>query len=92
MKKFQIFNTQNDLESCNIAIDLLLGYPDESVKTYRYRPYDKLEHSVSHLWAGAVTDELVDACIEMSSEERLIYYDENNLKTFEWMKENGWFE
>ena len=90
-KQFEIFSTQSALTTKNTAINTLLGYPNEETDTERYRDNGKWEHPTSGLWAGIVGDALVGACSKMTHEERLPYYDDSDLKSYEWMKDNGWF-
>ena len=86
-KEFQIFETEQSLIDTNVLINSLLCYPTENTEKYR----DNFEHPTSGLWAGVVDDELITACSEMTQEERLEYYDADNLKAYSWMEDNGWF-
>lgn len=85
---YEIFQNKAALLSKNNAINNLLGYPNLETKTENYRRDDRYEHPTSGEWAGAVTDELISA---MTPQEKLSYYDDSDLKTWEWLIENGWF-
>lgn len=88
---YEIFNNNTELEIKNHAIDQLLGYPDIETETYRYRPYDKIQKYEGTQWAGIVDNNLINACAEMTPEERLQYYDDSDLKSPQWLKDNNWF-
>ena len=94
MKLFEIFETEEALQAKNILIDKLFGYPKGKGTehyTERYRDYDRLEKYEGTLWAAIVDSDLIDACKNMAEELRIQYYDDSDLKTNEWLIENGWY-
>ena len=88
MSIFQIFNTKEEAEFINAAIDALLDYPN-GAETYRkiYEHPDENDLRV----ACVVTDKLIDACAAMSEAERLNYYDADSLVTLQTIHSQGWF-
>lgn len=90
MEKFEIFTVEQDGLTKNSSINTLLGYPDEETKTERYRELIK-KYNQSE-WAGVVDDDLVNACASMTPSERAVYYDDSDLKTYQWLIDNNWFE
>ena len=87
--EYDIFDSTAAIKLKDDAIDLLFGYPDEPKKTKRYRR--DLKHPTKDLWAGIVGNDLISACINMMPEQRANYYDKANLKTEQYLKDNGWF-
>lgn len=87
--KWQIFNSLEEIQIKNSNIDSLLGYPNEETKTETYR--DTIKHPTEDLWRGGVGNDLIEACLGMTSEERLNYYDGPNLKDYSYLENNGWF-
>lgn len=84
---FEIFETKSAGDTKTESINTLLGYPSEGAQTYR----ELMKKYEADEWAGVVTSELTSACEKMTYEEKLPYYDENNLKSFQWLKDNEWF-
>ena len=84
---YQIFNTESDFDTHEISINTLLVIPQLGCTTYR----EKIKHLTLNQWAGTVTQILVDACAAMTPAERLVYYDDNDLKTPAYLDSNGWF-
>ena len=84
---YQIFNTEVEFDTHETSINTLLGIPSLGCTTYR----EKIKHYTLNQWAGTVTHLLVDACASMTPEERLVYYDDANLKTPQYLNDNGWF-
>ena len=88
-KLFEIFVDQTSLDIKTSLIDGLLSYPDVPVKTDLYRvgmqKYEGTE------WSGTVDQNLVDACAGMTPEQRAIYYDDSDLKSYQWLVDNDWF-
>ena len=86
---FQIFITESELDTKTANINVLLGYPDPETHTTTYREgFQKYEGTE---WAGTVKDDLVEACSGMTPAERLEYYDDSDLKTYQWLSDNDWF-
>jgi hypothetical protein len=88
-KKFEISLIQSDLINKCANIDVLFGYPNLETKTECYREIIKKYDSEE--WAGVVGSDLENACSEMSESERLEYYDPSDLKSRQWLVDNGWF-
>lgn len=88
--EFEIFDIENDGNVKTNNINTLLGYPNVTTGTTSYRTLIKKYNADQ--WAGAVTDELVNACSDMSYEEKLQYYDDSDLKSMQWLNDNDWFE
>ena len=89
-KLFEIFTTESALNTKSTAIDTLFGYPNAETKTTMYRcGIEKYEGTD---WAGCVDDVLVAACSEMTAEQRAVYYDDSDLKSYQWLVDNDWFE
>jgi len=86
---YEIFIMQEDMIEKNNAINTLLGYPKNG--TENYRPNNRFEHPITHKFAGGINSELTNACSKMTSEEKATYYDDSDLKSWEWLIENGWF-
>lgn len=86
---FEIFTDYSLLEQKNANINKLLGYPNFVTDTYEYRKSRKKYNA--NVWAAIVGEELVNACKNMTPAERSNYYDEENLKDFEYLIDNGWF-
>lgn len=84
---YQIFNTENDFDTKTNSINVLLSIPGPGRLDYR----EKIKHFTQALWAGTVHQDLVDSCASMTPSERLSYYDEFNLKTPQYLDDNGWF-
>ena len=84
---YQIFNTEVEFDTHETSINTLLNIPQLGCTTYR----EKIKHLTLNEWAGTVTQLLVDACASMTPSERLVYYDENNLVTGQYLDDNGWF-
>ena len=91
IKSFQIFETQEELKAKNAAIDALFGYPNDK-GTVRYRDDGRKKYEGTQ-WAAIVDSTLIDKCEAegMTPEQTLEYYDGANLKTPEWLTENGWY-
>ena len=89
MNQYEIFNSESDLNTKSVAIDVLLGYPNLETKTLKYR--NTFKHKNQTLWAGVVDQTLVDVCQSMTSEECVTYYDNTDLKDHKYLKDNGWF-
>lgn len=87
---YEIFEDEEAANQKTKNINVLLGYPNLKTGTLTYR--DLLKKYEADSWAGCVTNELVNACAEMSYEEKLPYYDESNLESFQWLKDNEWFK
>jgi len=82
---YQIFSNEADADTVNLAINTLFGYPN-GAEVYR--------HSIMHPSDGRVACEigykLIAACAAMTAEERLVYYDENNLVDDDYLISEGW--
>ncbi len=89
MTLFEIFNSLEAIETKDANIDTLYGYPNPETKTITYR--DDIKHPTEELWAGVVDDGLVERCSGMTPEERANYYDPSDLKTYQYLEDNGWF-
>ena len=89
MNQYEIFTTESDLNNKSTAIDVLLGYPNVTTETERYRIGFK--HHTENLWVGVVDKMLVNACSSMTPTDRLIYYDDSDLKDSQYLIDNGWF-
>ncbi len=90
-KLYEIFQSHEPLLAKNRKIDVILGYPDGAIKTYRYRADDQLKKYEGTDWAAIVGEDLIAACNDMSEEERLIYFNPVDLRTKEYLEEHGWF-
>ncbi len=89
-KNFEIFTTQSALDTKTSAINTLLNYPDVPSKTDTYREgFQKYQGTD---WAGVVDDKLVTACASMTPSERAQYYDDSDLKTYQWLVDNNWYD
>lgn len=94
IKLFQIFSNATEMDKTNKSINELLGYlnPEKN----RYRPDSNMEGITKHyekdLWAAVVSDELTEACTKMAPAEKLKYYDDSDLKTYQWLVENNWYK
>jgi len=84
---YQIFLLEQEWDDHETRIKTLLNIPQRGCCGYR----EKLKSYTEEKWCGTVTQMLVDVCASMSPAERLLYYDENNLVTPEYLNENGWF-
>ena len=86
---FQIFADTALIDTCTTSINTLMGYPNGAT-TYRLNvfPLDPEDTRV----AGAVDSILVAACVNMTPEERALYYDDTPgvLLTKEEMIAAGW--
>jgi len=86
---YQIFSTEAEFDTKEMAICALLSIPNISTKTTGYR--EKIKHYSQELWCGTVEDTLVQACANMTPSERLVYYDPENLVSIQYLTDNGWF-
>jgi hypothetical protein len=83
--KYEIFGTEQEgIEKTN-KINTLLGYPKGL--TLRYRKVFSGEEIT--LYAGAIDQLLIDACLNMTPDERILYYNDTDLKTYQYMEDNG---
>lgn len=85
MSDYQIFNNVSDADTANLAIDTLFGYPN-GASFYR----KNLLHPSDDRVACIIGYKLVDKCATMTSEDRLEYYDENNLVDTDYLISEGW--
>lgn len=86
---FEIFDNLESINTHDSSINNLFGYPNAETKTVTYRkPY---KHPVEDLWRGTIKDDLVEACGNMTPEERANYYDPSELVTYQYLLDNGWF-
>lgn len=83
---YQIFPDALTADIPNTAIDELLGFPNGA---QRYR--ENIIHPVDFRSADAVTDYLINACVNMDPLERYQYYDSANLFDFQYLIDEGWF-
>jgi hypothetical protein len=84
--RYEIFNGGYEVGLEKTArINALLGYPKG--KTLRYR--NIFPDDLGVVWAGGVDKILVDACANMTPEERILYYDDSDLKTYQFMEDAG---
>lgn len=88
--EFEIFLTQELMDTKTVAIDGLLKYPNVAVKTTAYRAGMKKYQGTD--WAATIDHKLVEECEGMTPEERLVYYDDSDLKSYQWLVDNNWFE
>ncbi len=86
---YQIFSLETDFDTKSTAIDGLFGFPTASGDTICYR--EKIKSDSEELWAGVVKQDLVDACASMTPSERLVFYDDSDLKDAAYLDANGWF-
>jgi len=83
---FQIFLTAALADVKNSNINALLGFPNGAVN---YRA--NIDHLSDDRVAVGIGQQLIDACAAMTAEERLNYYDENNLVDVDGLVDEGWF-
>ena len=88
--QYEIFTVEADGDTKDTAINTLLGYPDPSIKTDRYRIL--IKHYTQNLWAGVVNDQLTNACSSMTPAQRAVYYNDSDLKTYQYLVDNSWFK
>ena len=88
-KNYEIFLTESAMDTKTASINTLLNYPDPLCKTETYRK-GLLKYQGSD-WAAAVDDKLVAACASMTPAERAVYYDDSDLKAYQWLVDNNWF-
>ena len=86
MIKFQIFATAALADVKNANINALLGFPNGAIE---YRT--NIPHLSDDRVAVGVGVGLQVSCGSMTAEERLEYYDENNLVDVEYLAAEGWF-
>ena len=85
------YEVLTNTEEANIKsnkIDTLLGYPN-GYGTANYR--EIFPHPIDDRVVAIVDERLIEACEDMSDEERLQYYNQANLKTLEEVNKMGWF-
>lgn len=87
--QYEIFGTEEAGNTKTSAIDTLLGYPNSPTKTDNYRGLIK-KYNVSS-WVGDVDQRLINACASMTPSDRLLHYQDSDLKDYQWMVDNGWF-
>ncbi|GAG06838.1 unnamed protein product [marine sediment metagenome] len=88
--KYEICPTLADADAKLAKINLLLGYPNGAT-TYRPNFLHPAAEPEDLRAIGLVDDKLVTACAEMTAEERLEYYNEENLYTLLEVHNEGWF-
>jgi len=84
MNDYQIFANETAADTVNTAINALFGYPNGAT-TYRKINARSSDGRV----ACKIGYKLVDKCAGMTAEERLVYYDENNLVNIAYLKSEG---
>ncbi len=87
---YEIFTAEADGDTKNGVIDTTFGLPNTSIKTTFFRKLFK--HKDQDLWAGLVDDEVTNACSSMTPEDRALNYDDSDLKTYQNLVDDGWFE
>lgn len=87
--QYEIFDSEVQAVNKTESINLLLGYPKPVVKTVTYR--EIVKHSDQNLWAAGIDSELINACSSMTVLERLSYYGSSDLKSTQYLTDNGWF-
>ena len=90
MIQYEIFTDLAALDIKTTKINLLFDYPNLDTKTTTYRA--PIKHKNQDLWAAAVCQKLTIACFGMTSEERALYYDDSDLKDYQFLIDNGWVE
>ena len=85
---YQIFVTAPLADVKNIAIDILLGYPNGADRYRLNYPHPSVQDVRVVCEIGP---ELVEACAGMSATERLNYYDVNALVDLDYVVAQGWF-
>ncbi len=87
---YQIFTTLDGPESFNEkseAIDVLFDLPSPNGnECYR----ETIKHQSEDLWAGAVSQDLVDKCASMTPSERLVFYNDATLVDAAYLDANDW--
>jgi len=86
----EIFVLEADGLAKNTSINTLLGYPNLETKTMRYR--NLIKHKDQALWAGAINDELINACEGMGASEKANYYNDSDLKDYQYLLDNNWLD
>jgi hypothetical protein len=89
MYKYEIFPTQADADLKTERINQLFSYPN-GAQTYR-QVYQHPDYPSDLRVTGMVDQKLIKACSKMTTEERALYYDENELYTLAEITEHGWF-
>ncbi len=88
-KLFEIFSTEIEMKTKDSSINTLLGYPKNKDKMDVYRVgFQKYQGTD---WAACVDDELINACSGMTPEQRAQYYDDSDLKSYQWLIDNNWY-
>jgi len=88
MIKFQIFENISQAKKINSNIDTLLGFPNGAA---RYR-LNMVHFAEGDSRVSCIVDyALTVACDGMTAEQKLSYYDEDNLVGIEYLAAEGWF-
>lgn len=85
---YEIFNTEAEANTKNTKIDTLLGYPNGA---QIYRKNIQHQNTSDQRVAAIVGAELIEACAGMMVEDRLKYYDSDNLVDMEFLMNQNWF-
>jgi len=88
MTKYEIFPNLEAAEEKLARIDVLLDYPN-GAEVYR-KHFSHPEPEDTRV-TGIVDEKLVEACKEMTDEQRLQYYDHDQLYDLSEIYEQGWF-
>ena len=83
---YQIYDTEQDWKDAESAIVAFLGIPFSNTHGYR----KKIAHPTNGKFAGTVEAQLVKATASLSDIDCQPYYERNNLKTAQYLNDNGW--
>jgi len=90
MASYEICETLEDADAKLAKINELLGYPNGAT-TYRQNFLHPPADPEDLRAIGIVESKLIAACSGMTAEERLEYYNDENLYSLLEVYEEGWF-